>query len=113
MSPAAIHEAPQQLVLSRHAALKSRRDGDVLVLPERAIRVGGSGGEILALCEQPRSADAVVEAIRARYPEAPEIETQVRAFLDEMLAAGGIVRVEPAAGPAEGSAGRSADGSAS
>ena len=42
----------RRILLSRHAALKTRADGDVLVLPERAIRLGGSGGEILRLfCE--------------------------------------------------------------
>jgi len=82
--------------LSRHAALKKRTDGDVLVLPERAIRLGGSGGEILRQCEGGRTPQEVVERMQSRYPETPEIETEVRRFLAQMLELGGIVRVPDA-----------------
>ncbi len=86
--------------LSRHAALKSRTGGDVLVLPERAIRIGGSGGEILRLCEGGRSRDELVRELRARYPETKGIEREVDRFLSEMLALGGLIRVDE---PREGS----------
>lgn len=81
---------PEKLRLARHAALKRRADGDVLVLPERAIRVGGSGGEIMRLCEDGRSAEEVVDAMQARYPETPGIEQEVTRFLAEMLELGGL-----------------------
>jgi len=81
------------LDLSRHAALKTRPDGDVLVLPERAIRLGGSGGEILRLCQGGRSRSEIVAEMRARYPETPEIETEVDHFLAEMLELGGLARI--------------------
>lgn len=76
--------------LSRHAALKSRTGGDVLVLPERAIRIGGSGGEILRLCEGGRSRDEIVREMKARYPETAGIESEVDRFLAEMLELGGV-----------------------
>jgi len=79
--------------LSRHAALKTRRDGDVLVLPERAIRIGGSGGEILRLCQGGRGRDAIVAEMRERYPDTPGIEVEVDHFLCEMLELGGLTRV--------------------
>ena len=92
--------------LSRHAALKSRTGGDVLVLPERAIRIGGSGGEILRLCEGGRSRDELVREMKARYPSATDIgstdigstdiEREVDRFLSEMLELGGITRVAAA-----------------
>ena len=87
------------LDLSRHAALKTRPDGDVLVLPERVIRVGGSGGEILRLCQGGRSRGEIVAEMRARYPETAEIESEVDDFLAEMLELGGLarVRVDPGA----------------
>jgi pyrroloquinoline quinone biosynthesis protein D len=83
----------RRLVLTCHADLKSRRDGDVLVLPERAIRIGGSGGEILRLCDGDRSTGEIVGEMQARYPETPEIESQVMTFLAEMLDLGGLVAV--------------------
>lgn len=78
--------------LSRHAALKSRTGGDVLVLPERAIRIGGSGGEILRLCEGGRSRNELVREMRARYPSTEGIEREVDRFLAEMLELGGLTR---------------------
>ena len=79
------------ITLWRHAALKTRRDGDVLVLPERAIRLGGSGGEILRLCSEGRTGRQIIAAMCSRYPETEGIDTEVIAFLDEMLALGGLV----------------------
>jgi hypothetical protein len=80
----------QPLTLARHADLKSRTDGLVLVLPERALRIGGSGAEILGLISEGGSANDVIAALHARYPEAPSMETEVLAFLEEMLALGGL-----------------------
>ena len=76
--------------LSRHASFKSRAEGDVLVLPERAIRIGGSGSEILRLCESGRTRAEIVDVMRSRYPETPEIEIEVERFLAEMLELGGL-----------------------
>ena len=81
-----------RLGLSRHASLKSRAEGDVLVLPERAIRLGGSGSEILRLCEGGRTRAEIVDVMRSRYPETPEIEIEVDRFLAEMLELGGLAR---------------------
>jgi coenzyme PQQ biosynthesis protein PqqD len=81
----------ERFALSRHAALKLRAEGVILVLPERAIRVGGSGGEILQLCDGRRSGRQIVGALCSRYPDDPEIERQVIAFLAEMQALGSVV----------------------
>lgn len=82
--------AADVLCLSRHAALKHRREGAVLVLPERAIRLGGSGGEILQLFDRPRTAGEIVASLRARYPGSDGIEGEVDAFLARMLALGAL-----------------------
>ena len=82
------------ITLWRHAALKTRRDGDVLVLPERAIRLGGSSSEILRLCGDGRTGQEIVSAMRSRYPETDGIDTEVITFLEEMLALGGLVGAE-------------------
>jgi len=89
---------PRPLRLSRHAALKSRRAGDVLVLPERAIRLGGSGGEILRAVDSARSADAVVAAMQARHPDDPAVEGDVREFLARMTALGAVVHADASRG---------------
>jgi len=81
----------RRLRLSPHADLKSRADGEVLVLPERAIRIGGSGAEILGLCREERSGKSILTVMRERYPGAPGIESEVLAFLEEMLELGGLV----------------------
>lgn len=84
--------------LSRHAALKTRADGDVLVLPEQAIRLGGSGGEILRLCGEGRTVDELVAALGARYPDAEGLDAEVARFLAEMRALGGVVTLAPTQG---------------
>jgi hypothetical protein len=79
------------LGLSRHADLKTRAAGTVLVLPERAIRIGGSGTEILALLTGEPDVEHVIAEMSDRHPDSPEIENDVLVFLEEMLALGGIV----------------------
>jgi hypothetical protein len=80
--------------LSKHAELKTRKDGSILVLPERAIRLGGSGAEILRLVTDQRKIESILSTMHARYPGASNasgITTEVMRFLDEMLSLGGIV----------------------
>lgn len=86
-----------RLDLARHAALKTRPGGDVLVLPERAIRVAGTGGEILRIVQGGHRRAEILEEMRRRYPGTPEIDAEVEAFLAEMLELGGIARVDASA----------------
>ncbi len=83
-------ELDRPIALSPHAALKTRSEGDILVVPERAIRLGGSGGEILRLCDGLRTGRDILAAMRTRYPEDRQLEAQVTAFLDEMWTLGGL-----------------------
>lgn len=87
-----------RFTLSRHAALKIRREGCILVLPERAIRVGGSGGEIMQLCDVGRTRGEILHAMKTRYPATPEITEEVDRFLDEMVELGGLVSTDTIAG---------------
>lgn len=87
-----------RLQLSRHAALKSRHHGDVLVLPERAIRLGGSGGEILRLFDRPRTANEAAAELSARYPANGEIAAEVAAYVARMRALGALVATSPGDG---------------
>ncbi len=79
------------LGISRHADFKSRAHGDVLVLPEQAIRVGGSGAEILRLVTEGHCAGSILRTMRTRYRDSSEIESEVLGFLERMLSLGGIV----------------------
>jgi len=80
----AIEAAGRRPRLSRHAALRQEVDGSVVVLPERAVRVSGSGAEILALCDGTTSAAAIAEQLRDRHPEVSQVEPDVHAFLANM-----------------------------
>lgn len=79
--------------LSRHADLKHRAQGDVLVLPERAIQLSGSGGEILALCDGTRTRDEIVRVLGERYPGTAGLAEEVERFLAEMSGLGGLALV--------------------
>lgn len=85
----------QQITLSPHAALKTRADEEILVLPERAIRLRGSSGEILRLCKERRSARDVIAEMQLRYPNTPQIGAEVGRFLSEMLETGGLITEPP------------------
>ncbi len=83
------------ITLSRHAALKIRGSQQILVLPERAIRLRGSSAEILRLCEGTCTGEELLATMRARYPDDPKIDQQVVAFLIDMLARGALEWVLP------------------
>lgn len=81
--------------ISRHADLKVRAEGDVLVLPERAMRIGGSGGEILRVIgTKGVRGRELLETMRARYRQDPDVMAHVTDFVEEMLSLGGIEIVE-------------------
>lgn len=88
--------------LSRHASLKVRDHGAVLVLPERALRLEGSGGEILALVDGHRTQREITEILDARYPNTEGLAEEIDRFLQEMLALGGVVAPDAAGSPRGG-----------
>lgn len=63
------------------------RTGDepMVVSPERAIRIGGSGASILEACDGSRCVDEVAVSVREAFPDAPNgLESDVYAFIEEM-----------------------------
>jgi len=76
--------------LARRAQLRNDPDDPMLVLPERAVRLNGSGGEILALCDGKRSAREIADALRKRHPDVQNIENDVHHFLAEMRRLGAL-----------------------
>lgn len=66
----------------RLAAGAKLRNDDMVVLPERAVQVGGSGREILEACDGLCAVDEVAMSIRKRRPDAPErLEREVFDFI--------------------------------
>ena len=86
--------ATTRYALSRHAALKVRAQGHVLVLPERAIRLEGSGGEILELVDGTRSRDEITSVLAERYPGTEGLADEVDRFLGEMITMGAITSID-------------------
>jgi pyrroloquinoline-quinone synthase len=69
-------------LLARAAAL--RADESLVVLPERAVRISGSGLAIFAFCDGTRSVEAVAQEMRQRHPAPETVERDCYAFLEEM-----------------------------
>lgn len=57
-------------------------DGDIIHLME------GSGAEIWRAVESRHTADEIVADLVLRHPETPGVETDVRAFIDDLVARG-------------------------
>jgi pyrroloquinoline-quinone synthase len=92
----AIEAAHAPLALSRAAQPRLDDPEPMVVLPERAVKLGGSGREILALCDGARTALDVVDVLRARHPDTPHLGDDVHDFVGEMVKLGVLAR---AAGP--------------
>lgn len=81
------HTVPR---LSPHAQLRedAPEGGSMVVLPERAVKLGGSGPEILASCDGTHSTREVARALQAKHPEVDAVWDEVHDFVDEMRRAG-------------------------
>jgi len=86
----AAHRRPRR---SRHVLLRAdaeRPDGQLAVLPERAVRLNAASAEILALCDGEQSADEIARTLAARHPDTPQAFADVHEFLGEMARLGVI-----------------------
>jgi pyrroloquinoline-quinone synthase len=77
----AAHARPR---LSPHAVARLDDDEPMVVLSERAVKLGGSGLEILTLCDGARTTLEVVAELASRHPEQPRLAEDVHHFVDEM-----------------------------
>jgi pyrroloquinoline-quinone synthase len=69
----------------RLAAAAQLREGEPLVvLPERAVKLTGSGREILAACSGTRSVEEIAAFLRAPHPDAENVERDCYEFLEQM-----------------------------
>lgn len=88
----AVEAAFRRLRVSRHADCRFDEKAErwVLILPERLIRLNGSGHEILELCDGRRSVDELVKTLRTRHPAAPELVSEVDRFLGRLERLGAL-----------------------
>jgi pyrroloquinoline-quinone synthase len=70
--------------LESSVMLREEGDASVTVLPERAVRVTGSGREILPLCDGKRSVEALAAALREQHREDERVERDVYDFVERM-----------------------------
>jgi pyrroloquinoline-quinone synthase len=80
----AVETACRRPALSPHAMLREEGDETLVVLPERAVKLGGSGREILDACDGETSRDAIARSLRARHPEIDGVVEDVHEFFDSM-----------------------------
>ena len=65
-------------------AAQLRADEGLVVLPERAVKLSGSGPELLAACNGSRSIEEIAAGWRARHPEPDGVERDSYEFLEQM-----------------------------
>ena len=87
----AVEAACRRPSLSPHAMVREEEGATMVVLPERAVKLGGSGREILDACDGERSRDAVARLMRDRHPEIDGIVDDVHEFFDAMEKLGVLV----------------------
>ena len=75
--------------LSRRALLRRDpvRGVDVVLLPERVIKLNPSGAAVLRLCDGRRTPGDIVAELQHRYA-APGLDVDVMAFLGDMVEQG-------------------------
>ena len=91
----AVELAASRLRIASHALERDEPDGrSMLVLSERALRLGGSSREILDLCDGTRTGSEIAECMRERHPGEARVFDDVHDFLQE-LALAGALQLEP------------------
>ncbi len=93
----AIEAACAAPAFSRGAQARLDDPEPIVVLPERAVKLSGSGREILALCDGRLSGLEIVDALRARHPDVDpaRLADDVHDFLDDMVRLGVLARPRP------------------
>jgi pyrroloquinoline-quinone synthase len=83
----AAHAIPR---LSRHAQPRLDDPEPMLVLPERALKLGGSGREIVALLDGTRSTGCVAAILAERHGHQAGVAASVHDFIDELTELGAL-----------------------
>ncbi len=67
--------------------------GYVLLYPEGMVKLNGGAGEVLSRLDGNKTVSALVEELKAAFPDAPDLENDVLAMLELGLEKTWIVRV--------------------
>jgi pyrroloquinoline quinone biosynthesis protein D len=59
------------------------RGADLLLMPERAVKLAGAGGRILRLCDGVRTVADIIAELGETFPDAP-LDHEVPAFLERV-----------------------------
>ncbi|XVQ06919.1 pyrroloquinoline quinone biosynthesis peptide chaperone PqqD [Spirillospora sp. CA-255316] len=80
-----VEQKPWRPALDRSVMLRYDRvrGTDLLLMPERAVRLSGTGGRILRLCDGRRTVADLIAELRETFPDAP-LDDEVPAFLDRV-----------------------------
>jgi pyrroloquinoline-quinone synthase len=81
----AVEAAHRRPALSPHAIARFDDPEPMLVLAERAIKLGGSGLEIVELCDGKRTCLEVAEAVAAAHPEQAHVREDVHEFVEKLV----------------------------
>ena len=84
----AVECAHARPTLRPEAQLRLDDPEPLVVLPERAVALKGSGPEILALCDGARSAREIAALLAQRHPEASAVRDQTHDYLGGLVRAG-------------------------
>jgi len=65
---------------------ESAGEGDMLLIPEGALRLAGTGRKIVERCDGEHTLDDIIRELKAEYPlvEPARIETEVTSFLTRL-----------------------------
>ena len=88
--PGLAPESWPRLVIGAALRADPRRGGDVLLLPERIVRLSESATRIVRLCDGTRQVSTVIEELVAEYGAPEQIEREVNAFLLEVTRRGWV-----------------------
>jgi len=90
----AVERGAARFRLAPHARVRfdEAEQKTLVVLPERAVKLGGSGREILDCCDGSLRSTGVAARLRERHPDVPGLEEDVHAFLASMEELGVLER---------------------
>jgi pyrroloquinoline quinone biosynthesis protein D len=65
---------------------ESAGEGDLLLIPEGALRLAGTGRKIVERCDGQHTLDDIIRELKAEYPavEPVRIDTEVTTFLERL-----------------------------
>ncbi len=81
----AIEAARKRPVVAPHAMARLDDPEPMLVLAERAVKLGGSGLEIVRLCDGERSCLDIAEALAQAHPTEPHVRGDVHEFVETLV----------------------------